>query len=141
MNNNVQRTRWRSLGAVLALSLALGGLATAVQAQSLSDRFKSLFGGEPDKPAEVDRPAAPPSPDNQSYEDCPPVTVRAGASTYSQAAPGKQAVGNDVRFQATITKMAREGIRNGDQITARVGIQGRVIAGPAGAPASAWPSR
>ncbi len=50
------------------------------------------------------------------------------------AAPGKQAVGNDLRFQATITKTARECSVNGGQITARIGIQGRVIAGPAGAP-------
>jgi hypothetical protein len=67
---------------------------------------------------------------------CPPVTVRAGASTYAVAAPGKQPVGNDLRFQATITKMARECSVNGGVITARIGIQGRVIAGPAGAPSS-----
>ena len=52
------------------------------------------------------------------------------------AAPGKQAVGNDVRFQATITRTARECSINGGEITARIGIQGRVIAGPAGAPPS-----
>ena len=67
---------------------------------------------------------------------CPPVTVRAGASTYAVAAPGKQPVGNDLRFQATISKMARECTVNGGVITARIGIQGRVIAGPAGAPSS-----
>jgi hypothetical protein len=67
---------------------------------------------------------------------CPPVTVRAGASTDAVAAPGKQPVGNDLRFQATITKMARECSVNGGVITARIGIQGRVIAGPAGAPSS-----
>ena len=50
------------------------------------------------------------------------------------AAPGKQAVGNDLRYQATITQTARECTINGGQITARIGIQGRVIAGPAGAP-------
>ena len=60
--------------------------------------------------------------------------MRAGASTYGVGATGKPAVGNDVRFQASITKMARECARNGGQITARIGIQGRVIAGPAGAP-------
>ena len=52
------------------------------------------------------------------------------------AAPGKQPVGNDLRFQATITKTARECTVNGGEITARIGIQGRVIAGPAGAPSS-----
>ena len=60
--------------------------------------------------------------------------MRAGRSTYAVAPPGKQAVGNDLRFQATITKMARECSINGGVITARIGIQGRVIAGPAGAP-------
>jgi hypothetical protein len=62
------------------------------------------------------------------------VSIRAGASTYAVAAPGKQAVGNDLRYQATITRTARDCTRNGDQITARIGIQGRVIAGPAGNP-------
>ena len=41
-----------------------------------------------------------------------------------------------MRFQATITKTARECSLNGGVITARIGIQGRVIAGPAGAPSS-----
>jgi len=67
---------------------------------------------------------------------CPPVQIRAGASTYAVALPGKQAVGNDLRFQATITKTARECGYDSGQITARIGIQGRVIAGPAGAPSS-----
>jgi len=50
------------------------------------------------------------------------------------AEPGKQAVGNDLRYQATITRTARDCKQNGDQITARIGILGRVIAGPAGNP-------
>ncbi|MEA2943795.1 MAG: hypothetical protein QOD09_4324, partial [Bradyrhizobium sp.] len=48
----------------------------------------------------------------------------------------KQAVGSDVRYQATITRTARDCNLNAGQITARVGIQGRVIVGPAGAPAT-----
>ncbi len=122
-------------GPVIALALALGlaAIASPAAAQSLTDRFKSLFGGKSDDPAQ-----ATPAPDQpvDTEVDCPPVTIRAGASTYAVAAPGKQAVGNDVRFQASITKMARECIRNGADITARVGIQGRVVAGPAGAPAT-----
>ena len=62
------------------------------------------------------------------------MSIRAGASTFAVAAPGKQAVGNDLRYQATISRTARDCNLNGDQITARIGIQGRVIAGPAGAP-------
>jgi hypothetical protein len=108
-------------------------LASPASAQSLTDRFKSLFGGKSEEPA----PGAPQSaPEAQTDLTCPPVTIRAGASTYAVAAPGKQPVGNDLRFQATITRTARDCRLNGGEITARVGILGRVIAGPAGAPSS-----
>jgi hypothetical protein len=120
--------------ATVAAGMACGLSAAPASAQSLTDRFKSLFGGKSDEPAEgAPKPSEPPV-DPDLY--CPPVTVRAGASTYAIAPPGKQPVGNDLRFQATITKMARECSINGGVITARIGIQGRVIAGPAGAPPS-----
>jgi hypothetical protein len=119
-----------SAAAVVAIGMSLG--ATASNAQSLGDRFKSLFGGgsSEEKPAQA--PAETPDEDLT----CPPVTVRSGASTFKVAAPGKEAVGNDLRYQATISKIARECSVNAGQITARIGIQGRVIAGPAGAPPS-----
>jgi hypothetical protein len=124
------------LAKVIAAAAVAGGLACLMvapaSAQSLTDRFKNLFGGKSEEPA------APATPETQDAGDltCPPVTVRAGASTYAVAAPGKQPVGNDLRFQASISKMARECTVNGGVITARIGIQGRVIAGPAGAPSS-----
>jgi hypothetical protein len=117
---------------LLALTIGAVLSATPAASQSLTDRFKSLFGGKSDEPP-------PPIVDNKEPApdlNCPPVGIRAGASTYAVAAPGKEAVGNDVRFQATITKTARECVKAGSEITARVGIQGRVIVGPAGAPAS-----
>jgi hypothetical protein len=123
------------LARVMAAAAVVGGLAclsmAPASAQSLTDRFKSLFGGKSDE-----EPAPNPAAVPQDTGDltCPPVTVRHGASTYAVAAPGKQPVGNDLRFQATISKMARECSLNGGVITARIGIQGRVIAGPAGAP-------
>ncbi|MBR0826387.1 hypothetical protein JQ596_12635 [Bradyrhizobium manausense] len=123
----------RGLVIALAASVALAAASPAA-AQSLTDRFKSLFGGKSDEPAQT--APAPNQPTEAPEVDCPQVTVRSGASTYAVAAAGKQAVGNDVRYQASITKMARECIRNGGEITARVGIQGRVVAGPAGAPSS-----
>ena len=123
------------------VSAALGGslLAQPVAAQSLSDRFKSLFGGKSDEPAPNPAPGAPGASEpviDQSGLFCPDVKIRAGASTYAVAAPGKQPIGNDLKFQATITKTARECQINGGEITARIGIQGRIIAGPSGAPAS-----
>ncbi|MBK3661192.1 hypothetical protein JJE66_08000 [Bradyrhizobium diazoefficiens] len=124
-------------GPVIALALSVSFAAVSpVAAQSLTDRFKSLFGGKSDEPAQPKPAPAPGQPPADDDIDCPQVTVRAGASTYGVGVTGKPAVGNDVRFQASITKMARECVRNGGEITARIGIQGRVIAGPAGAPST-----
>ncbi|MBV9458909.1 MAG: hypothetical protein JO141_15510 [Bradyrhizobium sp.] len=121
--------------AALSLLVACGAHAVPAAAQSFTDKLKGLFGGGDSKPQEQQQ--APVDPDApRATADCPQVTIRAGASTYAVAAPGKQAVGNDVRFQVTITKLARDCTRTGGDITARIGIQGRVIAGPAGAPPS-----
>jgi len=127
----------RLVRVALAATVLVGlgcGLAQPASAQSITDRFKSLFGGKSEEPAQgADAPKA-----EQDVGDltCPDVRIRAGASTYAVGAPGKQPIGNDLRFQATISKTARECSLNGGTITARIGIQGRVIAGPAGAPAS-----
>jgi hypothetical protein len=122
----------RGIAILAAVSFAIGYslFASPASSQSLGDRFKSLFGVRPEQPAE----AAPA--EGETDVTCPPVSIRAGASTYAVAAPGKQAVGNDLRVQATITRTARDCTKTGDQITARIGIQGRVIAGPAGAPST-----
>ena len=116
------------------LALAIGAVVCAAPAasQSLTDRFKSLFGGKSDEQQPPIVSGEPPPPEL----NCPPVGIRAGASTYAVAAPGKEAMGNDVKYQASITKTARECVKSGDEITAHIGIQGRVIVGPAGAPAN-----
>ncbi|HEY8332949.1 MAG TPA: hypothetical protein VIQ05_04065 [Tardiphaga sp.] len=98
---------------------------------SMTDRFSQLFSG---KSTEVGAPQSPQTDENDLT--CPSVSIRPGASTYAVAAPGKQPVGNDLRYQATITRTARDCNLNAGQINVRIGIQGRVIAGPSGAPAS-----
>jgi hypothetical protein len=126
--------RRRGIAMLAMAGICCGMLAAPASAQSITDRFKSLFGGGKSDDA------APSAPGEGKSETggltCPDVKVRAGASTYAVAAPGKQAVGSEVRYQATITRTARDCNLNAGQITARVGIQGRVIVGPAGAPAT-----
>src|SRR3954469_17233027 len=126
-----RRRRRAAMLAVAGLCCSL--LGPAAPAQSIVDRFKNIFGGNSDAAGAPSSPA--PVQDGPGLT-CPDVKIRPGASTYAVAAPGKQAVGNDLRFQATITKTARECSLNAGTITARIGIQGRVIAGPAGAPSS-----
>ena len=78
---------------VVVAAAVAGGLACLMvapaSAQSLTDRFKGLFGGKSDEEPTANAPAVP-----QDTGDltCPPVTVRAGASTYAVGAPGKEPV-------------------------------------------------
>ena len=95
----------RVTAVALASSVALASVSP-VAAQSLTDRFKNLFGGKSDEPAQP-KPAPAPGQPAEDDVDCPQVTVRAGASTYAVGAGGKPATGNEIRYQATITKMAR----------------------------------
>src|ERR1700682_4747225 len=125
------RCRRTAILAAVLLGISCGVLASPASSQSLGDRCKRVFGGKPEDPAEG---APTVVPEGENDLTCPPVSIRAGASTYGVAAPGKQPVGNDLRYQATITRTARDCTQTGDQITARIGIQGRLIAGPAGSP-------
>lgn len=109
--------------------------ASPARSQSLGDRFKDMFGIKKSQPER----AAPVPGDTASVPDdltCPFVAIRSGASTYAVGAPGKPASGTDLRYQATIHETARECDYNTDthQIAIKVGIRGRVIVGPAGAP-------
>jgi hypothetical protein len=130
MLTNAGRRRAAMLPAV-AICCSL--IASAAPAQSLVDRFKSIFGGNSDA---AGSPSSPATVQDGGGLTCPDVKIRPGASTYAVAAPGKQPVGNDLRYQATIARYARDCNLENGRITARVGIQGRVIVGPAGAPAS-----
>ena len=126
------RPRKATVSTAILLVIGCAVLAPPASAQdspSLSDRFKSLFGG-----GNKDVPTVNPQADQVQELNCPPVTIRAGASTYVVSEPGKPAVGDAVRFQESITRTSRECSINGGEITARIGIQGRVIAGPSGAP-------
>lgn len=67
---------------------------------------------------------------------CPEVTVRPGAGTLLLGS--KSSVGEigamDLRYQGTLVKFARECMPKAGIMTMKIGIEGRVITGPAGGP-------
>ena len=63
---------------------------------------------------------------------CPGVEVLDGTAGYRIASPNRGAEG--VAYQASLGQFARECAISGDRITIKVGIEGRVLQGPAGKP-------
>jgi hypothetical protein len=106
-------------------SLGLSSAPASGESVSVTDRISNLFRG-------TSTPAPQSSQVPLSEEiDCPTVDIRTGASTITVYGPGEQTSTN-VRYQATIGQMAREcGIRAG-ALAMKVGVQGRIILGPAG---------
>ena len=70
----------------------------------------------------------------QLDEDCPGVDVRTGAGTLAVAAKAEQPTANDLRYQLIFTEMARQCFVENNTVRMRVGVQGRAVVGPAGAP-------
>jgi hypothetical protein len=67
-------------------------------------------------------------------DDCPTVDIRTGASTLSVAAKTQAATATDLRYQLSFNETARQCFLSGGMIRMKVGVQGRVVVGPAGAP-------
>lgn len=65
---------------------------------------------------------------------CPSVDIRSGASTYSVSADPRDESAMNLRYQVSIATTARECRVVGGQMTIKVGVQGRVVIGPAGGP-------
>src|SRR5580704_599144 len=94
----------------------------------LTDRLTGFFGGTPAKNATVG--VGGPSSDI----DCPLVEVRKGASTLAVNANESDPSAIALRYQVTIGRTARECAVVGTDMRIKVGVQGRVILGPAGGP-------
>jgi hypothetical protein len=76
-------------------------------------------------------------PDSTTDLECPGVSVRTGAATLmigSKASTEGDPSALDLRYQATIVRTARECQVNAGVMNMKVGIEGRVITGPAGSP-------
>lgn len=63
---------------------------------------------------------------------CPPVEIRAGTEAMTVYERGREDERDYVRYQASIAKSARECSQSGGTLTMKIGISGRVLAGPKG---------
>lgn len=116
-----------SLRDLAAAAVLTGLLAGPAGAQGIGDRINSWFGGGSSAP--------PPAPGQPAAEiECPGVDIRQGASTLSITAPGSEATAMTTRYQVSIGQTARECAALGGVMTMKVGVEGRVLLGPAGGP-------
>jgi hypothetical protein len=130
----------RPYGAVLGALALVAGAATLSACSSpfgaggSASWFPSMpsFSTVQTTPAERSALSAEPLPSMD--RDCPTVEVRVGGSTLAIAAKTQQPIANDLRYQLTISELARQCALTGPVIRMRVGVQGRVLVGPAGAP-------
>ena len=113
-----------------ALALLLAGCGSSSLSSSLSslnvfDSNKATTG------TAAEGAAADPS-----DIECPGVTVRSGASTLMIGDSSKTAEPGvlSLRYQGTIIRTARECNVTAGVVTMKVGIEGRIITGPAGGP-------
>jgi len=96
---------------------------------SFRDRMNNLFFGSPGTEAQAQALGSTPDP----VQDCPATDIRSGASTLPFN-DSRDATPNTLRYQATIARLARECVVRGSTMTIKVGVQGRVVVGPAGGP-------
>ena len=134
------------IGAVLALALLSGCSGSLVGSRpsadasapssgsSLSEKFNSLLSGTPTMSAPPATNAAAGATITPADIDCPGVEIRQGASTYQQSAPDNGSAALSLRYQANFMRFARTcALRNG-AVAMKVGVEGRLILGPAGEP-------
>jgi hypothetical protein len=67
---------------------------------------------------------------------CPPIQIRAGTASMTVYEKGHENETQYVRYLASITQTARECTMSGDTLTMKIGIAGRVVAGPKGSAAN-----
>ena len=113
--------------ALLGLSLGLAGCGSG-SSNLFSSSALDLFSTSSKASADTQAEGAP-APDIE----CPGVSVRTGAATLMVGSkPGEDPAAMDLRYQVTIVRTARECHVNSGIMTMKVGVEGRVITGPAG---------
>jgi len=138
-------------GAVLALTLLAGcagdmfsskpettastsSSGSSASSSSLSAKFNALLSGTPTMSGPPATTAAADGNPTPADIDCPGVEIRQGASTFQQSAPDNGSAALSLRFQANFVRSARSCVLRSGNVAMKVGVEGRLILGPAGTP-------
>lgn len=128
----VSKFRFPRHGRIAAFALLCPLLAGCSSSMLSSSSFSSLFGSSPTTNASGATTEAPALPVNF---ECPDVQVRQGAATLSSSANPAEPTALNMRYQVSLGTTAREcRLQPGNIVSIKVGVQGRVILGPEGAP-------
>jgi hypothetical protein len=119
------------VAAVLGAGAVIAGCGGGSSLPSISGSLPSWFSAS-DTPAAQARAAATPSVSVE--DDCPAIDIRTGTGTLVIANKPAEPTANDVRYQLTFVEMARQCFVESGNMRMRVGVQGRAVVGPAGAP-------
>ncbi len=129
VRSGLKMRAWRGPAPVLACTLLVAGCgSTNVFNTSALDLFSTSSKATTGNAATGEESA--------TDVECPTVGVRTGAATLTIGSkPGEgEPSALDLRYQGTIVRTARECRVSAGIMTMKVGIEGRVITGPAGGP-------
>ncbi len=115
-----------SAGAPAATASGPSSTPAPSTSASLRDKITSFFSGSS---AKSPQPVAGAQPD----VNCPFLDIRQGASTLTIGPTGDNAA-MSLKYQGTFVRAARECAVVGGQMVMKVGVEGRIIVGPAGGP-------
>ena len=128
VRNGLKMAAWRGPALVLVCTLLAGCGSTNMFNTSALDLFSTSSKATTGDAAKGEESA--------TDVECPTVDVRTGAATLmigSKPGAGEPSA-LDLRYQGTIVRTARECRVSAGIMTMKVGIEGRVITGPAGGP-------
>jgi hypothetical protein len=97
---------------------------------SFNERFsRAMASGTPTAPAPASTTGA-----STNLDTCPNVDIRQGAGTIAINTSARDPSAMQLRYQVSVGQMARECANIAGNLSIKVGVQGRVVLGPAGTP-------
>jgi hypothetical protein len=134
VRHNEPARRGARISSLLAIALAAGALSACSSISSTTTSLKGMFGGGSSSDQAATASASSPSAPRITDDDCPGVEIRPGAGALNVTDPK---VANGItgqRYQLSFNSLARECHVLAGTMTIKLGIEGRIILGPAGGP-------